>query len=65
VETHSLVRAQTTIPMHYGTFSLADDGETAPLDRLSKALRGDPRAEAFIVLQEGEGREIPRLLPEP
>lgn len=61
IETHRLVQAQTTIPMHYGTFSLADDGETAPLDRLRAALDGDPRAEEFLVLQEGEGR----LIPEP
>ena len=61
VETHSLVRAQTTIPMHYGTFSLADDGETAPLNRLRKALEGDPRASRFCVLREGEGCWHPEL----
>jgi L-ascorbate metabolism protein UlaG (beta-lactamase superfamily) len=65
IEIHSLVRAQTTIPMHYGTFSLADDGETAPLDRLRKALDGDPGAARFQVLEEGEGRLIPELVPEP
>jgi L-ascorbate metabolism protein UlaG (beta-lactamase superfamily) len=61
VETHSLVRAQTTIPMHYGTFSLADDGETAPLERLRRALEGDPEGARFQVLPEGEGRLIPEL----
>jgi L-ascorbate metabolism protein UlaG (beta-lactamase superfamily) len=61
IEVHSLVQANTTIPTHYGTFSLADDGETAPLDRLKKALAGHPEAAHFQVLQEGEGRLIPEL----
>jgi L-ascorbate metabolism protein UlaG (beta-lactamase superfamily) len=61
VEAHSLVRAQCTIPMHYGTFSLADDGESAPLDRLKKALEGHPGAPRFHVLREGEGRLIPEF----
>jgi hypothetical protein len=47
--------------MHYGTFSLADDGETAPLDRLRKALKQHPNPAQFQVLQEGEGRLIAGL----
>jgi len=65
VEVHALVQAQTTIPMHYGTFSLADDGESAPLDRLRAALEGDSRAAEFLVLQEGEGQVVPELRTQP
>jgi L-ascorbate metabolism protein UlaG (beta-lactamase superfamily) len=65
IEIHSLVHAQTTIPMHYGAFALADDGETAPLDRLNRALEGHPEATRFRVLQEGEGCLVPELSPKP
>jgi L-ascorbate metabolism protein UlaG (beta-lactamase superfamily) len=61
VKVHALVRAETTIPIHYGTFSLADDGLAAPLVRLRKALEGHPDAACFQVLEEGEGRLIPGL----
>jgi L-ascorbate metabolism protein UlaG (beta-lactamase superfamily) len=61
VEVHSLVQSAMTIPMHYGTFSLADDGETAPLDRLRQALEGNPEAARFLVLPDGQGIPIPEL----
>src|ERR1051325_2471760 len=44
VEAHKVLRAQTSIPMHYGTFALGDDGETQPVDdlRLAIAAAGNP-----------------------
>jgi L-ascorbate metabolism protein UlaG (beta-lactamase superfamily) len=53
-----------TLPIHYGTFALADDGETDPIDRLSKALANEPHADRFAILPEGEARPIPWRPPE-
>lgn len=57
VEAHLVLGAKTSIPMHYGTFRLGDDGETQPVDDLRKAMaaRGNPRIE---VLDFGEGRDV-------
>ncbi|HEV7921971.1 MAG TPA: MBL fold metallo-hydrolase [Thermoanaerobaculia bacterium] len=58
VEAHKVLRAQTSIPMHYGTFALGDDGETRPLDdlRLAIAAAGNPN---FRILDFGEGDDFP------
>src|SRR5205085_3861498 len=32
VEAHKRLGAQTSLPIHYGTFRLSDEGETQPLD---------------------------------
>ena len=40
--------------MHYGTFPLADDGETDPINDLEKALN----EENFILLKEGDSLEL-------
>ena len=59
VEAHDILGASTTIAIHFGTFALADDGETAPVERLKGAL-GDRKDNAkFWVLSEGEGRLVP------
>ena len=50
--------AATAVAMHYGTFALADDGESDPVDRLRNALRGRHDAGQFLVVPEGEGRVI-------
>lgn len=44
VDAHFAVRARTSVAMHYGTFRLADDGETQPVDDLRSALKekGNP-----------------------
>jgi len=47
--------AQVMVPMHYGTFPLADDGEEAAVAALREASE-DP---AIWVLGFGEGREVP------
>jgi len=51
------LRATTSVPMHYGTFELADDGETEPIDELQKALQKTPGS-GFVVLGFGEGRDL-------
>lgn len=53
-----LLGAATAMAMHYGTFALADDGESDPVDRLRRTLQGRHNAEQFLVLTEGEGRSI-------
>jgi L-ascorbate metabolism protein UlaG (beta-lactamase superfamily) len=62
VQAHRVLRAPVSIATHFGTFQLADDGETAPLDRLRIALEPHPEvARHFWVMQQGEGRDIPCL----
>lgn len=53
------LRAGLAVPMHYGTFPLADDGETEPVEVLARALRTTPAP--FAVLDFGEGRDVPPL----
>lgn len=57
--------ARYSVPMHYGTFRLADDGETEPLWDLAGALveRG-AQAPEWWVLAFGEGRDVPPMPPE-
>jgi L-ascorbate metabolism protein UlaG (beta-lactamase superfamily) len=59
VEARSILSASIAIGIHYGTFALADDGETAPVERLQAALKGRDDADQFWLLNEGEGRPIP------
>jgi L-ascorbate metabolism protein UlaG (beta-lactamase superfamily) len=59
------VQAWTTLgspeamAIHFGTFALADDGETAPVERLQRALGNRADAERFRIPTEGEGRMVP------
>ena len=50
------LRARVMVPMHYGTFPLADDGETAAVEALKKAAGDDA---SVWVLGFGEGRDVP------
>jgi L-ascorbate metabolism protein UlaG (beta-lactamase superfamily) len=59
VEARMLVGAEVAIGIHFGTFSLADDGETDPPARLCRALEGRQDADRFRTLAEGEGQEVP------
>lgn len=59
VEAHDILGARTSIAIHFGTFALADDGETAPLERLHGALAHRSDDPQFWVLTEGEGRLVP------
>ncbi len=59
VEAQSMLGASVALAIHFGTFALADDGETDPVDRLQLALGDRAGAEPFWVLEEGEGRLVP------
>ncbi|MEW5742956.1 MAG: MBL fold metallo-hydrolase [Myxococcota bacterium] len=50
------LKASLAVPMHYGTFPLADDGETEPVEALEAALEETPAP--FAVLGFGEGRDV-------
>ena len=52
------LRAQTAVPMHYGTFNLADEGETEAVDALKGAMAEKPGS-GFVVLGFGEGLDVP------
>lgn len=57
VRIHLDVKSQSSIAMHFGTFPLADEGETEPVDDLHSAMKkfgiGE---EEFIVLSPGDVR---------
>ena len=57
VEAHFALRAKTSVPMHYGTFALGDDGEMEPLDDLRRAMRarGNPNVR---ILDFGAGLDV-------
>ena len=55
------LHATMAVPMHYGTFPLADDAETEPLEALTAALAAQPMA--FVALGFGEGRDVPEVQP--
>jgi hypothetical protein len=46
------------VAVHFGTFALGDDGEYDPVRDLHAALaeNGNP---PFLVLDQGEGRDLP------
>ena len=52
------LQARTAVPMHYGTFELADEGETQAVDELKKAMEVRPGS-GFVVLGFGEGLDVP------
>jgi L-ascorbate metabolism protein UlaG (beta-lactamase superfamily) len=49
--------AQAAIPVHWGTFSLGDDGEREAIDELAVALAAKPAP--FTVLEFGQALEVP------
>lgn len=57
---HDIVRARLSIATHFGTFRLADDGETEAADRIRALVteRGEGRA-PFVVPTFGEAIEVP------
>lgn len=57
---HQDLDASHSLPIHHGTFMLADDGQDQPLEALKHALKGTPlHEEHFWTLEHGEGREVP------
>jgi L-ascorbate metabolism protein UlaG (beta-lactamase superfamily) len=59
VEARSILDAATAVAIHFGTFALADDGETEPVERLQRALQDREDVDKFWILQEGEVRPVP------
>ncbi|MFP5227242.1 MAG: MBL fold metallo-hydrolase [Acidobacteriota bacterium] len=59
VNARDILGAATAMAIHFGTFSLADDGEFDPIERLRSALEGREDGERFWTLGEGEGRLVP------
>jgi L-ascorbate metabolism protein UlaG (beta-lactamase superfamily) len=55
LEAHRQLGARTTVATHFGTFQLADDGETEASERITAA-----QETRFWVLGFGEGRDVPR-----
>ncbi len=56
VRIHQDVRSAQSVAIHFGTFPLADDGETEPVDDLRQALTGQNiPANRFRALKAGEG----------
>jgi len=62
VEAHRLLGAGTSLPVHYGTFRLGDDGQFEGVERLAKEIErtNTPEVE-FPVLEFGTGVDVPRL----
>jgi L-ascorbate metabolism protein UlaG (beta-lactamase superfamily) len=58
IDAHVALQARTSVPMHYGTFNLGDDGETEPLEDLRRAI-ADKRATNILIFDFGEGRDLP------
>jgi L-ascorbate metabolism protein UlaG (beta-lactamase superfamily) len=60
VQAHRDLEAATSVGIHYGTFPLADDGQTEPLEDLQRALEVQSLGSSrFWVLNVGEGRMVP------
>jgi L-ascorbate metabolism protein UlaG (beta-lactamase superfamily) len=59
VEAHGILKPQTSVAIHFGTFALADDGQMEPVDRLQRRLNSIHRPALIWVLTEGEGRSVP------
>jgi L-ascorbate metabolism protein UlaG (beta-lactamase superfamily) len=60
VQAHLDLEARVSVPIHYGTFNLADEGQEEPVTELLKAIeaQAEPRPR-FWVLGFGEGRDVP------
>lgn len=57
VQAHLVLRAQTSVAIHYGTFALGDDGEQQPLDDLRAALDANAVTN-FVTLEHGIGYDV-------
>ncbi len=60
VRAHQILRASTSIGIHFGTFQLSAESQDQPVEELHEALEkaGNPRPR-FWVLDFGEGQDIP------
>jgi L-ascorbate metabolism protein UlaG (beta-lactamase superfamily) len=61
---HRDLAAGTSVGIHFGTFSLADDGEDEPAAELRRLLdEAGADAPRFWALENGEGRDVPPPRP--
>jgi L-ascorbate metabolism protein UlaG (beta-lactamase superfamily) len=58
VRASAVLRAEVVVPIHFGTFPLADDGRDDPLEDLGRALEGDEGQARFEVLENGQVLEL-------
>ncbi len=66
VQAHLLLGAARSVGIHFGTFQLTDEGVEEPGLHLARAReRAGVPAEAFIVPEFGETREVPTLHIDP
>ncbi|HEV8432762.1 MAG TPA: MBL fold metallo-hydrolase [Thermoanaerobaculia bacterium] len=56
VEAHKVLGADVSVPMHYGTFRLSDEGEAQPADDLRRAIAANG-VSSFEIIRHGEGFE--------
>jgi L-ascorbate metabolism protein UlaG (beta-lactamase superfamily) len=60
VRAHQLLKARVSVPIHYGTFQLADDAEEETAEELRRAMKAAGISDrAFWILGFGEGRNVP------
>ncbi len=57
VDAHLALKARTSVPMHYGTFRLSDEGIDDPIRDLQAAMKQKGLTD-FLVLDQGEGQEV-------
>jgi L-ascorbate metabolism protein UlaG (beta-lactamase superfamily) len=58
VDAARILEAQVTVPVHWGTFSLGDDGQDEPPQVLEAYLRHMDDPPNFWILDFGEGRDV-------
>ena len=61
VKAHEALGASTSLAMHFGTFALGDDGQTEPVEELTRVLNTTPGTQPFWVLEQGEGRDLGKV----
>lgn len=59
VQAHADLAARHSVAIHYGTFELADDGQTEPVTELARCLPNG--AAPFMALPFGTGYDVPPL----
>jgi L-ascorbate metabolism protein UlaG (beta-lactamase superfamily) len=60
VQLHQRLQARKSVAIHFGTFPLADDGETEPQEELNRQMdAAGVSPDAFWILNFGEGRNAP------
>ncbi|NTW49946.1 MAG: MBL fold metallo-hydrolase [Chlorobiales bacterium] len=59
VQAHQVLKANTSIASHFGTFAMADDGQEEPVRELEKALAKHtvPKSD-FLVLAQGQTLDL-------